>query len=89
MGNCPWSIRWGTTAETTTKCDLASHTSSDSTDPAYHEGRGLFAHQRIRWMHGDRREYQGEWPGYCTKLGGSAFHGGCTLPAGHHGRCAP
>lgn len=85
MGNCPWSIRWGTSEETTTKCDLLSHTS----ESGYHEGTGLFPEQRIRWFPGDRREYQGEWPGYCDKLPGATFKGGCTLPARHPGRCAP
>lgn len=81
---CPWRIRWGTTAESTTHCDQPDHPLSLD-----HEGRGLFDGQRIHWIAGDRREYTGDWPGYCGLLPGAAFRGGCTLPAGHRGRCAP
>lgn len=85
---CPVTIRWGTTEECTTRCDKHhGHLVGD----AAHEGPGLaiYPGQRIQWISGDRREYQGEWPGYCTLLGKPAFGGGCTLPAGHPRRCAP
>lgn len=80
---CPYSIRWGTSAETTTRCDREPH------DDSRHEGPGIVAGQRVTWYAGDRREYTGDWPGYCDRLGGKAFLGGCTLPAGHRGNCAP
>lgn len=86
--DCPWKIRWGTTAEHTTQCDKGWHSGLGT-----HEGPGLveqFPYQRVEWMAGDRREYKGEWPGYC---GPGETHadamGICVLPAGHHGRCAP
>lgn len=39
---------------------------------------------KVSWMAGDRREFQGEWPGYCGDNDAP-----CTLPRGHHGRHAP
>jgi hypothetical protein len=54
-----------------------------------HEGPGIMPGQVIYWHAGDRREYTGEWPGYCDRLPGMPFQGGCTLPRGHQGRCAP
>jgi hypothetical protein len=89
-GRCPWTIRYGTSAETTTRCDV-DHGRADP-DDITHSGPGLpeFPGQRVVWSAGDRREYRGDWPGYCTLLGPApTFGGGCTLPAGHHGRCAP
>lgn len=83
---CDYSVRWGTTAETTTRC---------AKEPGHadveHEGPGLpqFPGQTVHWLAGDRREYRGGWPGYCAKLRGEPFNGGCTLPLGHQGRCAP
>lgn len=44
---------------------------------------------KISWLAGDRREFEGGWPGYCTKLGSTGGRQNCTLPAEHHGRCAP
>lgn len=43
----------------------------------------------IHWRSGDRREFTGNFPGYCTKLGSTGGRQNCTLPAGHQGRCAP
>lgn len=51
----------------------------------------------LQWLAGDRREFTGEWPGPCRKLDYDPGSGarteqmaaGCTLHAGHHGRCAP
>jgi hypothetical protein len=82
---CSWKIRYGTSAETITQCDRQEHHDTS------HEGPGLpqFPGQRIIWWAGDRREYSGDWPGYCTRLPGEPFEGGCVLPAGHRGRCAP
>lgn len=84
---CPWRIRWGTTDETTTHCDRPAghHYQTD------HEGPGLrqFPHQRVSWQPTDRREYTGDWPGYCDKLPGAPFKGGCVLPKGHPRKCAP
>ena len=97
---CPWTIRWGTSAETTTRCTRADgHTDVREPDTREREpyvlsanehfGQGITPGQTIHWYAGDRREYTGNWPGYCQKLGPAAFKGGCTLPDGHHGRCAP
>lgn len=41
----------------------------------------------LHWYSGDRREYTGDWPGLCGREGGGP--GRCSLPANHHGRCAP
>lgn len=94
MTRCPWTIRPGTSL--VTQCDKDEHVPPDippeamHEDEYAHEGPGLFPDQRIIWYVGDRREYTGPWPGYCPKLGSPlAFSGGCTLPSGHHGRCAP
>lgn len=35
----------------------------------------------IWWLDSDRRTFHGDWPGLCEL-------GPCTLPLGHHGRCA-
>lgn len=35
------------------------------------------------WMDDDRRNFHGTWPGRCQTVGG------CVLPTGHDGRCAP
>lgn len=50
-----------------------------------HAGAGLMPGQSIVWLAGDRREFEGEYPGRCAKLPNNA----CTLHTGHHGRCAP
>jgi hypothetical protein len=39
----------------------------------------------VTWKAGDRREFTGDWPGYCRKLGHLQ---NSMLPAGHHGSCA-
>ena len=103
MSRCPWKIHWGVGQESTTQCDKDEHLGSPIyTDPEgqvwwgpgadiEHAGPGLpeFPGQRITWLAGDRREYTGHWPGYCANLAGEPHAGGCTLHAGHHGRCAP
>jgi hypothetical protein len=94
MDRCPWKIRYGTTEETSTQCDRPPHDGYRPEPDPQHEGPGLpqFPGQRVLWLAGDRREYTGDWPGYCPKVRGittGPLGGGCTLPAGHHGRCAP
>lgn len=101
MSRCPYSIRYGTSSETTSQCDKEEHLhlalllpamgANAPHDHSKHEGPGLpqFPSQRIQWIAGDRREYTGDWPGYCTKLPGAPFMGGCCLPQGHRGRCEP
>jgi len=100
---CPWSIRYGTSA--TTRCRKTDHITGrrayrqagdpDSgevqiADPdPEHEGPGLMPGQIIHWFSGDRREYTGDWPGYCDKIPLPPFEGGCTLPLRHHGGCVP
>lgn len=92
---CGWKIRWGTTEAATTACDREHTVPGDWRERiaanTEHEGfTGWSPGQRIHWYSGDRREYLGDWPGYCAKVPGkAAFEGGCTLPSGHHGRCAP
>ncbi len=77
---CPWKIRW--IPYCTTQCDRPVH---DGADDGQHEGPGTGEGERIFWYAGDRREYTGEWPGYCDK---APFEGGCVLPAGHRPKCA-
>src|SRR5258708_5634924 len=103
MSPCPWEIRYGTSAETATQCDKEEHLDGAASNDELavtlikgvhdtgHEGPGLpeFPYQRVSWQATDRREYTGEWPGYCGKLPGATFAGGCCLPAGHPGGCAP
>ena len=93
---CPWTVRWGVMADSTTRCDKPAHVPEDtpleamSEDEYTHAGpSGVYPGQRVEWLAGDRREYTGKWPGYCDKIAKPAFGGGCCLPLGHHGRCAP
>lgn len=57
-------------------------------EPLGHEGVLLdyaFPGSRtsVEWAENDRRTFHGPWPGPCLKPGP------CSLPDGHHGRCAP
>lgn len=74
---CEMKIRYGMSEETQTQCDR------DHADD-HHEGPGLpeFPYQRVSWVAGDRREFTGDWPGYCTRTQG------CPLPEGHPRLCA-
>jgi hypothetical protein len=92
--SCPWKIHWGTVTspvdEFTTACGFpAEHIGKDPGTAGF-QHRGEHPNPAapagftvITWMAGDRREFTGDWPGYCAKTPG------CTLHAGHHGRCAP
>jgi hypothetical protein len=62
---CPWAIGFGTTLHT--RCSLPDGHNELNMELAGehfagHEGRGLaeFPYQRIRWLRGDRREYETE-----------------------------
>lgn len=96
MNLCTWKIHFGVTPEAVTRCDKPEHldgvtSHAEFTRHAFpagtdmeHAGPGPFTEgQRVTWQAGDRREYTGEWPGPC------AATAGCTLHAGHLGRCAP
>ena len=83
MSTCPWKIRFGMNEDATVQCAKESHVPLDP----LHEA--LFNGITITWYELDRGEYTGDWPGYCARLPGVTFSGGCTLPAGHHGNCAP
>ena len=93
---CPWTVRWGLTAEHTTQCDRPEHVWNVHILPAGDRGKyrveyqgdpshsgpsGVHRGQVVTWQTGDRREYTGMWPGACR-------FPRCVLPAGHHGRCA-
>jgi hypothetical protein len=95
VSRCKWSIR-PFTDQTQVSCELSEHL-----QPEVAEG-GQALHQAtlrdyaypgsatvITWYAGDRREFEGNFPGYCTKLGMHAGRQNCTLPAGHRGKCAP
>jgi len=82
---CPWAIRpFPGPAEI--GCEKpASHLPDDQQHAgALHDYAYPGAVTNITWLAGDRREFEGAWPGYCRNLGES-----CALPEGHHGRCAP
>lgn len=97
---CQYKIRW--TFDTDAQCEKEHHIDqviinerSDKLFSVVTVGDGLpdtgehYAHvgphrTHMTWSAGDRREFTGEWPGLCT---GKVPN--CTLPLGHHGRCAP
>jgi hypothetical protein len=95
---CQYKIRW--TSGTDAQCEKPHHIDqvliAEAADKRFAVttiGDGVpgteehFAHvggMRLSWQAGDRREFTGEWPGECT-----LHPAGCTLPSGHHGRCAP
>lgn len=88
---CPWKIRYGTSAETTSECtEPPGHIGvAPGNAGKQHRGHGLLPEQVVTWLAADRREYTGDWPGYC---GGSSFEdasGTCVLPAGHPNAHAP
>jgi hypothetical protein len=98
MANCTWSIR-PFPGETQVSCEKQEHVwqaASEEVIAGTAEHRTVLrdyawpgSATEITWLAGDRREFSGEWPGYCTRLGS---HGGrqiCTLPAEHRGSCAP
>lgn len=98
MTQCPWKIHWGVGLEQTTRCEKEEHLPVEiigevcvEIREGEHEGpTGIFPDQKVIWQAGDRREFTGDWPGFCTKLPGKPYTGGgCTLHVGHHGRCAP
>lgn len=88
---CPWKIR-PFPNPTEIQCAKQDHLDPEFpsvTGDNRHEGMVLdYAYPgsvtHICWFSGDRREYQGAWPGFCGD-----GPGGCVLPAGHQGRCAP
>ncbi len=91
---CPWKIRW--TFGQDAQCRRDAHVHDTGTEPTadgrfrsyyrgdpHHEALLPNGITTLHWQTGDRREYRGDLPGNCTVTPG------CTLPAGHHGRCAP
>lgn len=80
MSRCPWKIR-PFPNDTELHCldadDGHNRHTANLLDYAYAGSKTV-----ITWIHGDRRQFTGDWPGKCTI-------GPCTLPSGHHGRCAP
>jgi hypothetical protein len=90
---CPWKIHWGPVTSpvetTTTACtygaghigrapgEAGTHHRGEHPNPAAPGGFTV-----ITWLAGDRREFTGDWPGYCTVTPGCTFH------AGHVRRCA-
>lgn len=89
---CPYQIRWGSQDGEITRCTRPVHVHAieivHNRDGKYgtnvvgdsrHIGpTGLFPGQVVAWFAGDRREYIGEWPGYCPRED-------CGFPASHHG----
>ncbi|MGH3300949.1 MAG: hypothetical protein ACRDOK_04525 [Streptosporangiaceae bacterium] len=87
--SCNWSIR---PFSNDTQVDCAKREHLELTDPEHQAVLRDYAYPGsstiITWLAGDRREFSGSWPGYCTKLGLHQLSS-CKLPAGHGGRCAP
>lgn len=87
--SCDWSIR-PFPSPVQLDCDKDEHLPAD---PEHHATLRDYAHpgsvSEVTWLDGDRRTFEGSWPGYCTKLGSTGGRQNCTLPAEHHGRCAP
>lgn len=98
MAKCPWSIR-PFPNETQVSCereehlDLARQETETGQTPEHKAVLRDYAWPgsatEITWLAGDRREFAGNFPGYCTKLGSTGGRQTCTLPAEHRGKCAP
>lgn len=93
MSDCPWSIR-PFPNETQVDCERDVHLPPPTPEAAQHKGvlRGYAfpgSETVVAWYAGDRREFEGNWPGYCTQLGSHGGRQNCTLPAGHRGNHAP
>lgn len=72
---CPWKIHTGAPSLGDLSCRLDAGHEGDE-----HEARGLFEHQTVTWLDGDRRQFTGDFfP--CSE-------GTCTLPADHKGNHA-
>jgi hypothetical protein len=97
MTRCPWKIRW--TYGQDAQCEKKDHlelveiipqpggqfsVATAGVSPEHEAQVGPHRATRLHWEAGDRREFTGDWPGPCVNL-----VAGCTLHAGHHGRCAP
>jgi hypothetical protein len=85
---CPWKIR-PFPNPTELQCEREEHL--DPPVPPREEHRMVLkdyaeagSESHISWLAGDRREFTGDWPGYCG-LGSPP----CVLPAGHHRGHAP
>ena len=99
MTRCPWKIRW--TFGSDAQCERDLHidkvviethpdgrydvTTIGDGLPDTHVHRFRAGVTELTWNAGDRREFTGDWPGPCDR----GLRNGCTLHAGHHGRCAP
>jgi hypothetical protein len=79
---CSWKIRFGTTEEFTVQCDKLPHADSLMHTGCFFNPMAENGYTVIQWMPGDRREYQGDWPGSCAK------EFGCILPDKHPRGCA-
>jgi len=70
---CPFKMKWSVVDG---QCDKEEHLPADT---AHHIQMGPTS---ITWLAGDRREFEGEWPGPCTRTKG------CLLPLNHPKGCA-
>ena len=104
MARCEWKIRWTFGQDARCEHDehvtglrvipeAGGLFSIEYSDSGGHDGEHRavlrdFAYPGsqtgLTWRAGDRREFAGDWPGPCT-----GRVAGCTLHAGHHGRCQP
>jgi hypothetical protein len=94
MTACPYKIR-PFPNDTELQCGKDEHLRLDQQDtepgqtPEHAATLRDYAHPgsvtEVTWLAGDRREFTGDWPGYCRALG---HYRDSTLPAGHKGRCA-
>lgn len=76
---CPKRIRYGKTDVTEVRCAKeAAHLEDEP--QAEHGGPAIIEGQQVNWLPGDRREYEGDWPGQCL------LNDWCILPDGHADR---
>ena len=84
MSQCSTKLAWRNplgSADIHIDCAKEEHLSKVAQSAAVadanrqHEGRWL--NTLVSWLEGDRREYTGEFPGWC------AHTEGCVLPRGH------
>ena len=92
MSTCPWQIR-PFPGETQVQCEKPDGHDRDPATLLHESTLRDYAwpgsETKVTWVPGDRREFSGSFPGYCTQLGSTGGRQNCTLPAEHHGRCAP
>lgn len=85
--SCDWAIR-PFTDRTEVRCEKDHPQGDQEHEGVVRDYAYPGSETKISWLAGDRREFEGNWPGFCMRLGSTGGRQNCTLPATHHGRCA-